>query len=458
MIKYDKFEEFNNKLSDSISKHMDIYESIDPSVWKVANINVRYAIEIELYFNFIANIDLFYMSYLARSEVLNHRKFKTDIHNLMLNKQIEPMSILDNINYPIVESLSLKECILFYASSFKHFIYIEHILKSTSLDCCIALDSNNKKLEEYLLINNYTYIFINLDSSKNKIPSHLKGLHSLKLLDGLLDIVNIVKPSVILCSEGVHIQDRILCEIGHSIGAKTICMQHGYAPDYATNFRNFNFNYYLTWGDYFTDGFKEYTNSKTKFISVGNYVLNQNSKNSKNSKMAFFIQAAKYYITQEDYNNFIKLIIYTAKKYQYLEILVREHPSNPMLNKDIDKLKSFQNIRFVNAEEYTLSEVLNEVDIAISISSSSLIEALALGVVPIYINLSNLSLYNRIKKYGNVVMTQSFEEVKEEIDKMITNKRRLNKIKLNNYIFKCIGKDALNNVIAIVDNHNEFTK
>lgn len=456
-MNYDKFEEFNEVLVNSITKFMDLYESKESNCWKISNINLRYAIEREMYFNFIFNIDYFYKLFINKQTDSTIKKFKSDILKLMIKEKI-------NIEIPIYKENDIfrkriqnytpnNSKVLFIIMSLKFLKYAENlIVQLKDKEIHLLCFDRSRELINYIEEKEYSYNLFEHYYDESYFPNHLKGLQTSISLHSLINTLCNIKPSIIINFEGCHITDQLIGEIGKLMKIKTICIQHGYAPFYPSTFRNMNYSKFLTWGDYFSEGFNPF-NLNSKFIAVGNHILqNINNKNSRVKVISFFVQVTKYFISQEYYDNFINLIIFTAKNNLNLKIVVREHPSNPIPEKYINLLKLENNIVFMNKETHDVGEVLQRSDIAVSISSTSLIEALEMEVIPIYFNLPKLKMYKRLKnKNPNIPMPETIEDTIKIIQKLINDTNYFTTIKASifsqkNYLFKAHGKKALDNI------------
>lgn len=457
-MNYDKFEEFNDVLVNSIIKFMDLYELKEPNCWKIANVNLRYAIEREMYFNFIFNIDYFYKFYINKQSDSTIKKFKADILKLMIEEKIDikiPISTTNTVlEKKIQRYTSNSSKIVFLIMSLKFLKYAEDLINQLKhKEIHLLCFDKTKELINYIEEKEYSYSLFEYYYDESYFSDHLKGLQTSIILPSFVNTLCVLKPSTIISFEGHSIVGQLSGELGKLMQIKTICIQHGYAPFYPTTFRNMNYSKFLTWGEYFSEGFKPY-NPNGQFIAVGNHIIpNFDNKNKKVKVVSFFVQVTKYFISQEYYENFIELILHTAKNNQNLKIVVREHPSNPIPKKYIDLLSLEENIEFMNNETHTVGEVLEQSDVAVSISSTTLIEALEMNVIPIYVNLPKLTMYQRLKdKNPYIPMPKTVEEAIEIIKNLIDDSQYYNDLKelifqQKDYLFKAHGKEALGNII-----------
>lgn len=458
MTNYDKFEEFNEVLVEAIAKHMDIYEKIEPYAWHVGRINLRYAIEREMYFNFVFNIEHFYKLYIEKKADQTIKKFKSDILKLMVGQEIVPLKIPETrVDNFLEKKLAMypgsSKTMLFSIVSLKFLKYAENILTNLHYPFHLLCFDKSHETIRYMEEKNYPYTIFEAYYDASIFDPYLQGLHSSVMLSSLVNVVCNIKPSVIVNFEGCHVSDQLLCEIGNLMSIKTVGIQHGYAPFYPSTFRNMNYSKFLTWGQYFSEGFKPY-NTNTELIAVGNHVIGNNfHQNTRVKKIGFFVQVVKYYITLKYFEDFISLILQTADAHTDAAIIVREHPSNPIPQKYIDQLHSRKNIEFMNKQTHTIAEVIEQCDIAVSISSASLVEALEAGVIPIYVNLPKLTMFERLRQKNPFLsMPQTSSEAYQIIKKLIDDDIHFGNVKQSlvskkEYLFSASGDDAIRNIV-----------
>lgn len=190
-------------------------------------------------------------------------------------------------------------------------------------------------------------------------------------------LIKLLNPEGIIVLEGCHFQEQILSIVAQKNGVKTIAVQQGWPSFIHTMFRNLPFQYYLTWGDNFSNEFKKY-NPQTKFISTG-YLYPILAK--KDNSIGFFLQAPFFLSDTYYFGLMIELIKETAQKYSDLMILVREHPEYKLHVDIINDLNKYKNIRFVS--DLPLSEVFACTRIAVAHYSSIIMESIVHNCIPL---------------------------------------------------------------------------
>ena len=158
-----KYEEFNISLSDSIQKFIDFNRENNKYIWYLSNVDISEALAVELYFSMLSKVDYFYRQYKKNKPISNHWRYKTDVFNLMLKRSIEPVVVEEYVccdGGVLPKNGALTKIILLYATSLKHFMYIEYILNIVDYKPCIIVKRHDDVTIKYLKKKNYQYICI----------------------------------------------------------------------------------------------------------------------------------------------------------------------------------------------------------------------------------------------------------------------------------------------------------
>ncbi len=418
----EKFEEFNHSLIQSIDEYMDLYEKNYPNVWCVNKVNLRYVIERELYFSYMSKLEYFYELYIQNKSDEGKKKMQSALSRLIINKpitleNIEPCTVQE-IDY-LIKGHVKEERLLIFVDGMRLYKYVEKIIEKLRIDIHILLWFKDEELEKYLSLKKIPFSVYSLKHGNEIYASHLQGLSSTNNLTSAIKTLNNLKVSKILTIEGSKPLDQLFCELGNRLGLDTFCIQHGYAPDYASSFKNMSYDKFFTWGDYFSDGFNKY-NEHTNFLSVGNHTLEEsNGFQSQVKSIGFFLQTNGFFITQDDMEYFLDLIIQTAKQYPNIQVYTREHPRFAQEER-VTKLFIDNNILIANQNTHNTSgEVLKMCDVAVSFASSSLVEAIATDTVPLFLNTFNLKIFDNFIDKSGALMAYTFQEAANIIDKLV---------------------------------------
>jgi hypothetical protein len=255
-------------------------------------------------------------------------------------------------------------------------------------------------------------------TSKSRFPINI--LHNIanELKGSLIRI----KPSAIFVVEGDVPRDALLAEIGHILNIPIYCFQWGSFDDKVrTAFSEMRFTKFLSWGPMFEDQLKPF-NPQQDFISFG--PLSSNNLQRTGNKIIFLSQPVALFITKNDQKMFTKLAISLAKKFPG-RIFWRPHPMDLNNGKQLLDLKNSK-VHLFDPKE-SLSNQLQSSLLAISITSSSLMDALHGGVIPISFNTTCLKCYPYpIVELGVGFEFRSFDHALEQIADLINNQNKIN--------------------------------
>ncbi|KKU92391.1 MAG: hypothetical protein A3J46_01875 [Candidatus Yanofskybacteria bacterium RIFCSPHIGHO2_02_FULL_41_11] len=262
-------------------------------------------------------------------------------------------------------------------------------------------------------------------------------------------------PRVLVVVEGNAPADEVANQVAKKLGITVICLQQGWSPIIHSGFRNMNFSKMLVWGKGFANLLKD-ANPHQKFILAGNHVVTKTllrSKINKTKNVIFFPQAATTILSSENFTIFLSLIVWTALTFPNIDIYVREHPNLPLTSRQRDKLLKIQNIVFLPFGEYSLGEALIKSAISISVYSSTILESIAGGVVPIIFNLTSMPKYSPDVSAADAgIEVKSSKAAKIAIRKLLQDEnfyRGFAKGMFNfrRLYFSALGDQAIKNII-----------
>lgn len=204
----------------------------------------------------------------------------------------------------------------------------------------------------------------------------------------LNSILTELAPEGVILLEGCHFQEQMIGEIAHSLDIPSILLQQGWPSLMHTMFRRFPYSHFLTWGDNFNSLWHKY-NPKPQYSAVGYpYAV----KKKRGQAIAFFLQAPLFISDESYYSMLVNLIAKTAHQYNDHVIIVREHPEFRMQPAKKAELVSIPNVQF--ATNWPLADVFANSKIVVSHFSSSLIEGVAHGCIPLVFDPTSDSDYH----------------------------------------------------------------
>ncbi len=237
-------------------------------------------------------------------------------------------------------------------------------------------------------------------------------------------IVKQVQPKCLIVLEGNHIQDEVINQVGKQCNIPVICFQQGWSPIVHNGFRNMSYSKMLVWGEGFAEILQPY-NPQQNFVVTGSHILKSAESLSRQPQqkeaISFFLQSPGELGSKKSWNQMLDLAILTAKEFSEISVLVREHPQFPLPLEDKTKLSQFSNLKLVPSSQYPLAQVLEMSCLMVAIYSTTILEAIALGVLPLIFNVTSLPAYfPDVCRAGAGIEVKSLAEAQETIRKIVT--------------------------------------
>ena len=271
--------------------------------------------------------------------------------------------------------------------------------------------------------------------------SNFKQFDKLKIFEKILKFYN---PKKVYLIEGDATTDAIIGQICKRLEIKCYCLQHGlHPPILYQKYCKFYFKNYFSDFIYLCNSKQTIKILKKKKI-IDKYKLIHKDiyKNffyeTKKKKIVFIIPAfdVREGLDKIFFSQLVKVIKNVSVKLENYEIVVRLHPKGIMNDFIKSCIKNYRNIICHESNIFSIRESFQKSEITcIPFGSSTLIEALEYGTLPIVWSISNKFDYTyfKKKKLGFLVKNQQQFE-----NKIIISTKRPNLIKKkvkNNYKF-----------------------
>ncbi len=270
-------------------------------------------------------------------------------------------------------------------------------------------------------------------------------------------LLQILKPSGVICLEGCHTQEQLLAVIAQDYDIPAIGIQQGWPSFMRTGFRRLPFRYFLTWGEHFSELWKKY-NQNPEFLHTGYmYDVPDTDMQIKDS-VTFFLQAPCYLSDGQYFNEILELITESAELYPQVSFLVREHPEYKLEKKFIKSWETYPNIQM--ASDWELKEVYKRTFVVVSHFSSSLMEGIVHDCIPLVYDPTTGSRYfPDVEKEGLGRIAKTKEEFQLALKDILADSNDLTKTK-NPYLknikeqkqqwFAAAGDEALKRMVDFI--------
>ena len=207
-------------------------------------------------------------------------------------------------------------------------------------------------------------------------------------------------PRCVVVVEGMSPTDEIANRAAHALSIPCICLQQGWSPFIHAGFRNMSFDAMAVWGEGFAELLRPH-NPRQRFVATGSFALAPEVGLGREElagmlagrqAIAFFLQPQSPLIGPAEQTALLELISRTCRRLPSCAVLVREHPASPLADRDRDVLTA-QGATLVGVERFALGPILEAAAVAVSVYSTSLVEAAAVGSVPVVFNPTSMPHY-----------------------------------------------------------------
>jgi hypothetical protein len=203
------------------------------------------------------------------------------------------------------------------------------------------------------------------------------------------------EPRAAVAFEGNSPNDSIVSQIAKQAGIPSVCIQQGWSPTVHSGFRNLSFDKMLIWGSGFEEILKPF-NPGQKFEVTGSPFVETCAPRRLDSIRAigFFLQSESPLISKVAREDFWSLLMMSAREFPAITHYVRPHPGAPLSEKETALLKDLQNVKVTQPARISLREFFKLIDLSVTIYSTTALESLACGIIPLIVNLTPLARYS----------------------------------------------------------------
>ena len=449
--------EYSCALCQAIESWTDNAEANNPAAFKYRGANLKYAVERSLYFSF-ANSEILYsfftqwMDEKLPETIEFSNKLEQDLALYLCKKNLSPSRLrvhsLASLRYlrswtghwaryllrqlqppPKLDAKESK--ILIHVIHEKLVRYLQPITDCLPVPFNYLVYSQRKRLKPFLSQQGIPFIdstgLGDLSTIHNPGKVLANFLYIIRYYDYIYGSLSQLQPKCMLLVEGNSSPDEIINQVCLQLSIPVVCLQQGWSPIIHNGFRNMSYTKMLVWGEGFAELLQPY-NPKQKFIVTGSHVIsselpvNQLGQAVDRHAISFFLQSPfDRLVTKKGWEELIKLIKWTASEFKEVPILVREHPAYPLPKRQCIEILEFSNVRLVPPSDYSLVEVFSISRLSVSIFSTTILESIAAGVLPMIFNVTSMpALYPDIHAAGAGIEVKSLEAAKKTIHRLLT--------------------------------------
>jgi hypothetical protein len=199
---------------------------------------------------------------------------------------------------------------------------------------------------------------------------------------------------LVVVPEGNSAEDEIVNRVARKLGMNTACLQQGWSPIVHPGFRNLSYTEMLVWGQGFADLLQPF-NPAQHFSCVGNYQLPtaSHSANSGTGVLFFFQGFDNWLGGRASAEAMLALAERLAGCDTGVPVYLRPHPSAPFPSELMARIASKPNLIVEPGDRVSLAEALAKAKVSVSTYSTTILESVAAGVVPIIFNTTTMPKY-----------------------------------------------------------------
>ncbi|HKQ45304.1 MAG TPA: hypothetical protein VJS47_07915 [Rhizomicrobium sp.] len=197
---------------------------------------------------------------------------------------------------------------------------------------------------------------------------------------------------LVVVPEGNSPEDEILARVAERRGIASACIQQGWSPIRHPGFCNLNYSEMLVWGDGFADLLAA-ANPRQRFASTGNFHLAADMPASGTDILFLFQGFDDWLGGRAGAEAMLTLVERTAAALPEISVFVRPHPVAPFCAEVSNRLLRNPNVRIETPADVPLAQALAKVRVSVSAYSTTILESIAAGVVPVIFNTVGLPHY-----------------------------------------------------------------
>lgn len=396
--------------------------------------------------DFLRLIAILYKKVNYKKKLIFKSNIEYDCANTLKRRRVLKIKIIKKIN--LKEKIKNNKMFIIFYFLIMHFFHkfirkykninqFEYVFYCTNNHEVKYFDKIKKIFPNYIFCNNFDLFYfylakINTGLFLKQVFFCIKNFKQLNyhLIIGKLFDNNISKQLNIFFFEGDNPQQYLFKR------HKRVCFQHGnfFSNNVPIFLRDMNFDYFLTWGNFFKKKFELFNKYKCKFLAFGkikhtNCLINNASKKGK--YIIFASQTICPEISKENYINYFKILEKISMNNPDYTFILRPHPKYPIENNILKKYCYSKNIVKENSNNIDIKNNLIKSKIIVFITSTSFMDALLYDVIPISYWNSDAKLNPDLNKYKIGYQSKNKNDVMTIIQKLIDNEKYYNLFKAN---------------------------
>lgn len=295
---------------------------------------------------------------------------------------------------PLAPAVNCAVPVLLFGSSARFTRFLRPVAQSLGEDCAFLVPAQDKACQA--LVREWGFRVLRYGP-----PTHPRGSmgslvddcarHLASQAQALRDVLP-AGTRLVVVAEGNSPEDEILARIAEQRGVASACIQQGWSPILHPGFRNMRYSEMVVWGEGFA-GLLAPLNPDQRFSAAGNFNLPTVSSPTGSGVLFFFQGFDNWLGGRASSDAMLTLAEEAARALPGSPVYVRPHPAIPFPAEVCERLGKFPNIHIEKSSEVTLAEALAKVRVSVSAYSTTILESIAAGVVPLVFNTTDIPRY-----------------------------------------------------------------
>ena len=322
--------------------------------------------------------------------------------------------------------------VLFFVLNERFVKYMKPVFDILPVRC--AFITHDKKTESFLSREKIPYVkishFLYNFTRWSQDDCWTKRFRLLEDYDILHDTIERIHPKSVALVEGNAPIYEVVNQICKKLGIQSVCIQQGWSPIVHNGFRNMTYSKMLVWGEGFARDLAKY-NPQQKFVATGNHIIEKITvpkvpkKSNEKIKLGFLPPMQTKILSQKKLDKFMSLVPWATNEFKNAEIRISQHPTISK-NERLEKLSEYDNVTFMSSLTHTLQDIIGDNDIVVSFYSTTILESIAAGALPVIVNLTSMPHYFpdvHAMKAG--IELKSVEEAKKILRGLVSNPEKI---------------------------------
>lgn len=319
--------------------------------------------------------------------------------------------------------------ILFLARSERFARYMLPVADALKADCAFLVHQGGGDLRRTISAAGHRVFAYEVHSTRVDMGRLLADYttYLANYVDGVETALLRTSPRVVVIPEGNSAEDEIVSRVAQAQGIESVCLQQGWSPIAHPGFRNMSYSQMLVWGA----GFAELLaadNPQQRFAAVGNYSLPVlPSEHSSRAGVLFLFQGFDNWLGgRRSAEAMLTLVEQTAEALPASPVFIRPHPVVGFPQEALARLAHHPNVTVERPDEMPLAQALAKARVSVSAYSTTILESIAAGTVPLIFNTTGMPHYwPNIAAAGAGLEIRDPEEARRTLLDLLDDEARL---------------------------------